>query len=62
MTKYVKKRRWYNEIKEGRHDNKRQSFRFLLSSMRKNKYSQTSRLENPEELQLNHKHGKFLFF
>jgi hypothetical protein len=28
----------------------------------KNTYSQTSRLENPEELQLHHYHGKFLFF
>jgi hypothetical protein len=28
---------------------------------RKNAYSQTSRLENPEELQLNHNHEKFLF-
>jgi hypothetical protein len=27
----------------------------------KNTYSQTSRLENPEELQLHHKHEKFLF-
>jgi hypothetical protein len=27
----------------------------------KNTYSQTSRLENPEELQLNHNHEKFLF-
>jgi hypothetical protein len=29
---------------------------------RKNTYSQTSRLENPEELQLNHNQEKFLFF
>jgi hypothetical protein len=28
---------------------------------RKNTYSQTSRLENPEELQLHHNHEKFLF-
>jgi hypothetical protein len=28
---------------------------------RKNAYSQTSRLETPEELQLHHNHGKFLF-
>jgi hypothetical protein len=28
---------------------------------RKNKYSQTSRLENPEELQLHHNNEKFLF-
>jgi hypothetical protein len=28
---------------------------------RKNTYSQTSRLENPEELQLQHNHEKFLF-
>jgi hypothetical protein len=28
---------------------------------RENTYSQTSRLENPEELQLHHKHEKFLF-
>jgi hypothetical protein len=28
---------------------------------RKNTYSQTSRLENPEELQLRHIHEKFLF-
>jgi hypothetical protein len=27
----------------------------------KNKYSQTSRLENPEELQLHHNREKFLF-
>jgi hypothetical protein len=27
----------------------------------KNTYSQTSRLENPEELQLHHNHEKFLF-
>jgi hypothetical protein len=27
----------------------------------KNAYSQTSRLENPEELQLHHNHEKFLF-
>jgi hypothetical protein len=27
----------------------------------KKKYSQTSRLENPEELQLNHNYKKFLF-
>jgi hypothetical protein len=28
---------------------------------RKNAYSQTSRLETPEELQLHHKYEKFLF-
>jgi hypothetical protein len=28
---------------------------------RKNTYSQTSRLETPEELQLHHNHEKFLF-
>jgi hypothetical protein len=28
----------------------------------KNAYSQTSRLETPEELQLHHNHEKFLFF
>jgi hypothetical protein len=28
---------------------------------KKNTYSQTSRLENPEELQLHHNHEKFLF-
>jgi hypothetical protein len=27
----------------------------------KNTYSQTSRIENPEELQLHHNHEKFLF-
>jgi hypothetical protein len=27
----------------------------------KNTYSQTSRLENPEKLQLHHDHEKFLF-
>jgi hypothetical protein len=27
----------------------------------KNAYSQTSRLENPEDLQLRHNHKKFLF-
>jgi hypothetical protein len=27
----------------------------------KNTYSQTSQLENPEELQLHHNHEKFLF-
>jgi hypothetical protein len=29
---------------------------------RKNTYSQNSRLENLEELQLHHNHEKFLFF
>jgi hypothetical protein len=29
---------------------------------RKYAYSQTSRLENPEELQLHHNHEKFLFW
>jgi hypothetical protein len=28
---------------------------------RETKYCQTSRLENPEELQLHHNHEKFLF-
>jgi hypothetical protein len=28
---------------------------------KKNTYSQTSRLENPEELQLHYNHEKFLF-
>jgi hypothetical protein len=28
---------------------------------KKNTYSQTSRLENPEELQLHHNHEKILF-
>jgi hypothetical protein len=28
---------------------------------RKNTYSQTSRLENPEELQLHHNHKKIMF-
>jgi hypothetical protein len=29
---------------------------------KKNAYSQTSRLETPEELQLHHNHERFLFF
>jgi hypothetical protein len=33
----------------------------LTKRERKNKYSQTSRLENPEELQLHHNHEKLLF-
>jgi hypothetical protein len=33
-----------------------------IESEKKNTYSQTSRLENPEELQLHHNHEKFLFF
>jgi hypothetical protein len=32
-----------------------------MNRKRKNTYSQTSRLENPEELELHHNHGKILF-
>jgi hypothetical protein len=32
-----------------------------LTEREKKKYSQTSRLETPEELQLHHNHEKFLF-